>query len=159
MIGHRLQALLQEHGKSVIQLAEHCEVSAQSVYNWLHGTSAPLGKRKDAIASFFGVSLQELDYGPVLSLVPIPSKPHASAAKLNPKIAQHTTDLIMSAELNKHPPKSVEYMEGMRNRLFLMYAGVASKSKYSPGTCQSDAYDAGYLHGTHLIFELQLAEK
>lgn len=152
MLGNRIQALLGHHKQPVRALADHCGVSEQTVYNWLKDDAQPRDGRKKEIAAFFGITPQDLEYGPVLSLVRLPVGRFGNG-KLSADVAEKTADLIMSGELNSLPPKSVEYMEGMRNRIILKLSGKITKPVYKSGTCQLDAYEAGYVHGEKLISE------
>lgn len=151
MIGNRIRALLAQQERTVQELALHCGVSAQSVYNWLEDVVQPRDARKKAIALFFGTTPKDLEYGPVLSLVDLPPRVRKGHAKLDLPVAEHTADLIMSAELNNHPPKSFEYMEGMRAAILQLLSGQKHKPAYQIGSCQLDAFEAGFVHGQKLI--------
>lgn len=160
MIGKRIERFLAEQARSAQELADFCGVSVQSVYNWLNEDGEPKGKRKATIAAFFGISPQELEYGDsssVFSLVPLPKNNRTKQGSLSLEQAAAAADLLMSSRLNSLPPKSIEYMEGMRNRLIQMLSGKVIKQNYRIGTCQHDAYDAGFMYCQTLISNKQIS--
>lgn len=59
-IGDRIRSLRTQKGMSQAELAEFLHISAQSVSKWENDTSLPDINQLPAIASFFGVSIDEL---------------------------------------------------------------------------------------------------
>lgn len=153
MLANRIRQLLAENRQHVSDLAKHTGVTAQAAYKWLNG-SEPRPKQKSLIASFFGLTLQELEYGPLVSLAPLASTIRRLSGKLDPGIADGTISLMIESELNG-TQRSPEYQLGMRHALVLRLCSVRHEPPYQGGTCQLDAYDSGIKHGLQLIDRLQ----
>ena len=160
MIGKRIEAFLADQRRSVQELAAYCGVSVQTVYNWLNEKDDPKAKRKPAIAAFFGITVMELEYGEtsaVMSLVPLPGNRRVRQGKLSLEQAHDAADLLLATLWNSLPPKSVEYMEGMRSRVVQLLSGKVIRSYYKVGTCQHDAFEAGFMYSQTLISTKQIS--
>lgn len=154
MLAERIRQLLKENRQSVTDLARHTGVSAQAAHKWLSGVNEPRGRHKGSIATFFGMTLQELEYGPLVSLAPIASTLRRLSGKLDPAIADSTASLLIESEING-TSRSPEYQLGMRHGVILRLCSVKHDAPYQPGTCQLDAYESGIQHGLNLIDRLQ----
>lgn len=150
MLSDRIRQLLIANSKNASDLARYVDVTPQAAAKWLSGAE-PRPKVKEKIARFFGLTPQELEYGNLLAL----SSPRPEATKINATLsrtlAEHTADSMIDQELKHSGAKSPEYIEGMRNFLLFRLSGIHIPSSYRPGTCQADAYEAGYAHGRILL--------
>lgn len=156
MISQNIKTLLEKSGKSVADLANYCGVSQQAAYQWISDEAEPRAKRKAAIASFFNIQTQELEYGPVLTLTP-PKKANKISVTLDAAVSEHTATVMITKELRNLPPKSLEFQLGMRNHIIFRLSGVTVVSPFNAGTCQADAYDTGFTYGEALIDRLQIS--
>lgn len=152
MIGDRIRDLLKAKSRNASDLARFCEVSPQAANQWVKNEALPRGKRIDQIAAFFGITPQELEYAPVLSLLPIPR--HQPGAMPTEVTSRQTAELIIATELS-NTPRSVEYTQGLRDRIVFKLSGIPAISSFVPGTCQADAYEAGQMRGECLIAIIQ----
>ncbi len=151
MIGLRIQELLDAQERSIAELAQWCGVSHTAAYKWVGGAE-PRRERRVAIAAFFNMPLQEFEYGPVLSLVPIVrQKVKKSHATLDIVTSEQAAEIMVFSELNSCGPKSAEYRHGMLDSIISRLSGHARKTTFQIGTAQADAYNAGLLHGENLI--------
>ncbi len=156
MIGPRIQELLDAQGSNAAELARHCGVSQTAAHKWIDGAE-PRRKRKEAIAAFFGISLQEFEYGPVLSLVPIVGqKAKKSHATLDIATSEQAAEIMIFSELNTCAPKSAEYRQGMLDAVIFRLSGFTRKTTFQIGTAQLDAYNAGAFHGENLINRIEV---
>jgi SOS-response transcriptional repressor LexA len=62
-LGQQIAALLEAQNKTASDLARYVDVTPQAVGHWLRGDSEPIGKRRRAIAGFFGLTEEELLFG------------------------------------------------------------------------------------------------
>lgn len=147
----RIKVLLQHRKKSASQLARFCNVSVQATLNWIdpeHGCN-PREKHLDAIAEFFGITRQQLEYGPLLCISP-PEIPVEHVGNLNLKISISTAELLISKELDG-VAKSQEFRLGMLDRIVHKLSGVTRPCLFRTGTCQYDAYMAGSTHAEYIV--------
>lgn len=154
MDGTRIRILLQHSNRTASQLARHCQVSAQAACNWIKPghASKPRDEKLDLIAEFFGISRQQLEYGPILSIssADIPVK---NVGNLNVKMSTSAAEMMISKELDGSP-RSAEFKIGMRDRIVHKLSGVNAHSDFRAGTCQYDAYMAGRAHAETIISKL-----
>lgn len=139
----RIKVLLQYRKKSASQLARFCNVSVQATLNWIdaeHGCN-PREKHLDAIAEFFGITRQQLEYGPLLC-ISTPDLPLQNVGNLNLKMSIATAELLISKELDG-ASKSQEFKLGMLDRIVHKLSGVSRPCLFRTGTCQYDAYMSG----------------
>lgn len=150
----RIKVLLHSRKKSASQLARFCEVSVQAALNWIdeeHGCN-PREKHLDSIAEFFGISRQQLEYGPILCISP-PDIPAANVGNLNLKMSVSTAEILISKELDG-VSKSQEFKTGMLDRIVHKLSGVNRPAQFRQGTCQYDAYMAGCSYAESIISNL-----
>lgn len=144
-IGARLRILLEINHETITALARHCRVHYQSAYHWVMCVSEPRTKNKKAIASFFKISLQELEFAPILSLTPVVPQ-EKLLASLDIAMVEHAAKMMLQKELAALPPRSKEFQEGMQHALITAISGVVYTCPFELGTCQADAYRAGVSH-------------
>lgn len=154
MIDGRIKTLLEVKGRNISELTRHCGVSLTTGYGWLSGAE-PRKERKAKIATFFDISVQELEYGSMLSLTPLGTNVKAG---VDIAASVQAADMMILAEFDRSP-KSAEFKNGMRDYIVFRLSGTPKLSPYSPGTCQADAYDAGRLHGTRLIEKIKVLDQ
>lgn len=154
MFHHQLQQYLTAQERHVPQLAAYCDVSEQAAYRWVSGKAEPRPKMKARIAEFFGISQQKLEYGPVLSLDAI--GPDTAPLNSDPDSAVQAAQLIVAAELSICQPKSQEYRQGMLDFVIYKLSGQDSPLRFLEGTCQFEAYQAGYDHSEDLLYKLAI---
>lgn len=154
LLNERLRELLEVQMKTTPQLARYVNVTPQCAHKWVTGQSEPRSKVKPLIAQFFGLSVQQLEYGPLVLLTE--SKPELTKvdAALSNTLAEHSANLMIEAELKQIGQRSPEYISGMKDYLLFKLTGTVLACGFSPGTCQRDAYEAGYAHGKILVSEL-----
>lgn len=153
MIGERIRIRLKSANSNASDLARHCGVSPQAANQWLKDQVEPRRKYKELIANFFGITPQELEYGPVLSLTPS----HRSRVRVkanDPKVSNQVADLILAGEAELSL-KSSEYRQGTRDRILSILSKVDRPNPHEVGTCQADAYNAGQEHGQRLLDRIQ----
>jgi transcriptional regulator with XRE-family HTH domain len=149
MIGEKIRIRLERNNSNASELARYCEVSPQAAAQWINDLAEPRRHKKELIARFFGITTQELEYGPVLSLTPLPRKSRISLIA-----SREAAELMIDAELGS-TLKSFEYYEGMRDRIISNLSESQIEPPYAIGSCQADAYNAGCEHGQRLIGKIQ----
>lgn len=151
MNGSRIKVLLQQQKKSASQLARFCNVSAQGALNWINEEKPcqPREKHLDAIAEFFGISRQHLEYGALLC-ISTPQIPSSNVGNLNLKMSISTAEILISKELDGIQ-KSHEFISGMTDKIVHKLSGVSKPCSFRIGTCQHDAYMAGASHAERII--------
>ena len=150
MDGSRIKILLQHRNKSASQLARFCNVSAQAALNWTKESGCqPRESHKDAIAEFFGITRQQLEFGPLLC-ISAPEIPIQNVGNLNLKMSVSTAEVLISRELDG-TLKSAEFKAGMLDRIVHKLSGVNRPSPFKQGTCQFDAYMAGRDYAEDII--------
>lgn len=149
MLAQRIQKLLDINKRTATDLAVFVGVSPQAAHGWLAG-SEPRGYRKERIAAFFGLTRQELEYAPVLSLNHIPKR--LSATDASPAFSEQAADLMIEKSLHGMQ-RSMEYRQGMRDKILELISGQALKQPFQAGSCFADAYEAGISHAERLFSE------
>ncbi len=148
MIGQNIRMLLEKHNRSISDLARHCDVTPQAAHQWVSDITQPKGRRKTAIAEFFNIAPQELEYGPVLSFIPIAKSDKTS--KLDRAKSEYLADLMITNEI-ANAPRSEEFKLGMRYAFIYRLSGISEKCPFEAGTCQADAFESGYSNGEILV--------
>ncbi len=145
-LGCRIKMLLDLHYKVPQDLATYCKVSHTAAHNWINGAE-PRPVKKQAIAAFFNVTVQDLEYAPILSLSPILRTSNSGVrTTLDRIMSEQTADMLIFQELNTCAPKSNEYRLGMRDYVVARLSGTELPTRFQSGSVQSDAYNAGTSH-------------
>lgn len=152
MISEKIRARLDMKDNNASDLARYCGVSPQAANQWVKGDVEPRRKYKELIAAFFGITIQELEYGPVLSLTPLQRRQQPKIA--NPKVSAQVADLMVASELERSQ-KSIEYRQGMRDMIVAHLSKSELLFPFQSGTCQADAFAAGADHGQRLIDKIK----
>lgn len=155
MIGKRIEVLIDANRRDVAELAAYCEVSGTAAYNWISGKSVPRPAKIEKIASFFSITAQELQYGPILTLSVAPRQLGKTPSKLDLAMSEHAADLMITDELASEA-KSAEFRLGMRDMLVYNLSGIRQVKMYQTGTCEADAYDAGNSYAETLIGKIKV---
>lgn len=153
MIGQKIRSRLERNDANASDLARYCGVSPQAAAQWLNDVAEPRRKYKARIAEFFNITVQELEYGAVLSLTPLPRSKIKVSARAS-KVSDQVADLMIGTELEAIQ-KSQEYRRGMRDRIIARLSESEIKAPFQIGTCQADAYMAGCEHGQRLIDKIE----
>ncbi len=143
-IGERLRILLEINHATMPALARHCQVHYQSVYNWVMCVSEPRTKNKKAIAEFFKITPQELEFAPILSLTRVVPQ-EKLLESMDVAMVRHAAELMLNKELAALPPRSQEFKDGLLDALIHAISGLNPSCPFELGTCQADAYGAGVL--------------
>lgn len=157
MIGHRIHMHLVSQEKRVADLARFCGVSAAAVYQWLADEAEPKSARRAMIAKFFKIDPQQLEYGPVLSLVHA-TTPSSKKTTLTYDMSLSAANLIIAEHLNTRAPRSEPYRLGLLNQTILLLSGIDIQTPYSEGTAEADAYNAGMTHADNLFDHQELSK-
>lgn len=150
----RIKVLLQQRKQTPSHLARFCGVSAQAALNWVdeeHGCN-PREKHLDQIAEFFGITRQQLEYGPLLC-ISAPEIPTKNVGNLNLKMSISTAEILITKELDG-VSKSQEFRLGMLDRIVHKLSGVSRPNQFRQGTCQYDAYMAGVSYAEVIVSNL-----
>lgn len=155
MISEQLKQLAASHGVSASAIARHCGVSAQAACNWINGKGEPKGGHKLKLAEFFKISVQALEYGPILSL----NQLHALNDEMpyHPEFSEQAAELIMTAGIEPNQPRSAAFREGMRDRIILKLHGKDRPCPFPIGSPEFDAYQFGAFQGENLIDRLKFS--
>lgn len=155
MLAQRIQKLLDYHRKTATELATHCGVSPQAAHGWLSG-SEPRPERKELIASFFGITRQQLEFSSVFSLNHLATRAHKGHAR--PEVTEQAAQLMITKALLGNTPRSVEFRQGMHDEIVRLLAGIPVLCPFEIGTCWADAYMAGVAYAGIKFPELEFVD-
>jgi hypothetical protein len=154
MLAHRIQSLLEYHRRTATDLAIHCGVTPQAAHGWLSG-SEPRAERKELIASFFGITRQQLEFSAVLSLNHLALKTPAN--QVSPEVSEQAAQLMITKALSGSTPRSVEFRQGMQAEIVRVLSGIPVRCPFEFGTCWADAFMAGVAYAGVNFPELEFA--
>ncbi len=155
MFGDRLRKLLEAKNVTINHLCEYCEVSVQTGYKWLRDIE-PRAKMKDRIAQYFGVSVQDLQFGPLPLLAFAEVSKRANRPQLDYNSSIQAADLIIITELKEAQQRSKEHLQGLKDHLVFAFSGTSNNVPYPVGTCQRESYDAGVERAVSILSKITL---